>query len=79
MPAIVSVEVRDAPGFGSTMNCTVPLPVPLVPAVIRAHGSGAEALHVHALPADTDTLPVPPAAGIVTVVALSEYEQPAFW
>jgi hypothetical protein len=78
MPAIVRVDARGPELFGSTVSCTVPGPVPLVPAVIRAHPSGAEADHEQLEPVVTVIEVEPPASLNDAEVGASEYEQPAF-
>lgn len=59
-PAAVIVASRADPGFGSTVNGTVPFPVPLKPAVKCTHDCDAEADQLHALPALTLNEPEPP-------------------
>jgi hypothetical protein len=59
-PAIVNVVVRVAPLFAATWKATVPLPLPLPPAVIEAHGVELEAVHEQPAGAATPTLPAPP-------------------
>jgi hypothetical protein len=61
-PAIVSVPVRAAPVFAATLNATEPFPVPEAPAVTVIQVALLAAVHPHVLAADTDTVPVPPAA-----------------
>ena len=70
-PAAAMVAVRVAPGFGATVNATVPLPLPLAPEVIVIHDAPGTAVHVH--PGDAVTLnePVPPATGTVAPEALN--------
>jgi hypothetical protein len=58
-PPAVMVAVRSAPLFASIANCTVPLPDPLAPAVMRTHGSDAAAVHAQPAPALKLIEPVP--------------------
>lgn len=48
--------------FASIVNRTVPLPLPLVPAVMWTHGSPVAAVHAQPVNVDTDTVRLPPAA-----------------
>jgi hypothetical protein len=50
---MVSVPLRFLPVFLATVNRTVPLPVPLAPAVMVIHDSLDVAVHMQALPVDT--------------------------
>jgi hypothetical protein len=59
-PATVSVPVRVAPRFGSTMKATDPLPVPDAPEVTTSHAALEAAVHEHEPPVVTATDPVPP-------------------
>ena len=71
-PAIEMDPVRSGPVFAATVNATVPLPVPLAPAVIVIHVSDRVA--VHAQPAGLVTpmgVAAPPAAAIDWLAALS--------
>src|SRR5262249_51591446 len=62
-PAIVIVPLRAAPVFAATEYVTVPLPVPLLPAVIVIHDALLAAVHAHVVAdAVTVTLPVVAAA-----------------
>src|SRR6478735_11150265 len=76
-PAIVSMPVRGPPG--AALNWTVPLPVPVAPAVMDSHA--ALLLAVHAQPAApvTVTLPVPPCAGTLPDVGSIANVQLAPW
>jgi hypothetical protein len=78
-PAIVSVPVRDPPERGSTMNSTVPLPLPEAPEEIVIHDTLLDAVHAHDAPAVTPTEPDPPAAENVCDVGEIAYEQLLFW
>ena len=60
-PAIVIVPVRDGPLAAATLNCTVPLPEPLLPCVTVIHGTLLAAVHGQPPGAVTATEPVPPA------------------
>jgi hypothetical protein len=58
-PAIVSVPLRDAdPVFAPTLYVTVPLPVPLEPAVTDSQAVFVVAVQVHPVLAVTVTVPV---------------------
>src|SRR5579863_5413549 len=45
-PPMVRLPDRPAPGLAATLNFTVPLPVPLVPALIEIQAMSADAVHV---------------------------------
>jgi len=77
-PPIVSVPVRSGPAFAPALNSTLPLPVPLAPAVIVSHGSFLVAVHVQPAGAVTAIGGVdgPPAAGTVRLVGLIVTAQP---
>jgi hypothetical protein len=63
-PAIVIVPVRSAvPVLAATVNCTVPLPVPLAPCEIVTNVDPLAAVHEQVDAAVTVTLPVPPSGG----------------
>jgi hypothetical protein len=47
-PAIVSVPVRDPPGFGSAVNVVMPAPVPDAPDVMWIHDAWLAAVQLHA-------------------------------
>lgn len=65
-PATVIVPVRAAPVFAATLKVTLPLPLPVAPAVIAIHEALLVAVHPQPLPAVTATvLPVAPVAGTV--------------
>ena len=74
-PATVMVPVRVAPGFATTVNATVPLPLPLAPDVMEIHDAPVAAVHVQ--PGEVVTLndPVPPAMGTLAPEAPSVYVQ----
>jgi hypothetical protein len=58
-PAIVSVPVRTLPAvFAATLYVTVPIPVPLAPAVIVTQPTLLIAVHEQLVPVTTDRLPV---------------------
>ena len=63
------------PLWSPTMNATVPLPLPLVPDDILIQPVSLRAVHAHPDPADTATVPLPPAAGTVRLAGLIEYVQ----
>jgi hypothetical protein len=46
-------------------NSTIPSPWPFCPDLTVSHAVSAEAVHVHSLVAAIETVPVPPAAGII--------------
>ena len=70
-PPTTMLSVRDAPVFAAAVNATVPLPLPLAPAVMVIHDAPVVAVHVHPAGAVTLKEPVPPAAGMVAPEALS--------
>jgi hypothetical protein len=61
-PPIVSVPVRDDPLLAAIVKLTVPLPLPVGPAVIVSQLTPGAAVHAQPLPAVTVTDPVPPLA-----------------
>jgi hypothetical protein len=63
----VSRPERASPLFADTEIDVDPLPVPDVPFVIVTYGDPLEAVQLHAVPANTLTVAVPPPAGIETV------------
>lgn len=69
-PPTVIVALRSAPTFGSALNVTVPLPVPVVVPVNVSHAALDEADQVHPLVV-TLMLPVPPAFATVCVAGAS--------
>jgi hypothetical protein len=80
LPAIVTVPVRAGPLFAATEYETVPLPVPLAPAVTVIHAALLAAVQGH-VPAEAVTLTVPVdavAAGL-TEVGEIVYVQPFAW
>lgn len=77
-PAIVSVTVlAPAPGFGCAVNETVPEPVPVEPLDIVTQDAALAAVQPHPELVVTVAVPVPPAAGNVTLVGAIVYEQVA--
>ena len=60
-PAMVSVPLRAGPVVDATPNCTVPLPVPLLPLVIVIHDALLAAVHAHSGTVATATALEPPA------------------
>jgi len=62
-PAMVSVPVRSAPVFASTVNATGPFPLPVAPDVTAIHGALLVAVHVQPAAVVTFEFPVPPDAG----------------
>jgi len=73
-PATVSVPFRSFPGLVATRIVTLPLPVPLAPAVIVIHESLLLAVHAHPLDVDTLIVSVPPDLSIFVVLGEIEYE-----
>ena len=71
-PAIVRVPERGPPGLAATLNVTGPSPLPLAPEVTVTHAGPLPAVQAQPLPADTATVPVPPAAAIEELVGLIE-------
>ena len=73
-PATVTVPVRgDDELFASTLNATVPLPVPDAPAVTVTHVTLLVAVHSQPVSAVTATEPVPPAEGTDWLVGVIAY------
>ena len=71
LPAIVSVPVRAlVVGFAVTLYVTVPLPLPLLPALIEIQDALLLAVQAQPVVAVTVTVPLPPAA-----VAFAEGEE----
>jgi hypothetical protein len=67
-PAIVSVPLRNTPGFAVTVKLTVPLPVPEAPDAMLIQLTLATAVHEQALPpVVTAVEPDPPLAATVWV------------
>ena len=62
-PAIVSVPVREPPGFAPTLKPTEPFPVPLAPDVTVIHIALLVAVHVQLPAVVTLTLPEAPVLG----------------
>ena len=62
--------------FADAVNVTVPLPVPLEPAVTMIHGAPELAAHRQPAGAVTVTLPVPPVEGTDWLVGVMVKEQP---
>jgi hypothetical protein len=75
-PATVIVPVRDALWLAATVNCTVPLPLPLAPAVMVIQASLLTAVQTQPAPAVTLTELDPPLAVKVWLVGLMVNEQP---
>jgi len=57
-PPIVSVAVRAAPLFAETLNAITPLPVPDAPCVTASHAALLTAVHEHAAPVVSETVPL---------------------
>ncbi len=69
---MLSVELRAPAVLASTVSSTVPGPIPLDPAVMCTHPSGALAAHEQPEPVATLTLAVPPASVIDADVGFNE-------
>jgi hypothetical protein len=77
-PPIMSVLMRDdVLVLAPTVKATVPLPVPVAPAVIVIQPALLVAVHAHPVPAVILTLPVPPAADTDRLAGVIAYVQPA--
>jgi hypothetical protein len=61
-PATAIVPVRDGPWLAATANCTVPLPLPLAPAVTVIQASLLAAVQAQGVAVVTLTEPDPPLA-----------------
>ena len=72
---MVNVPIRCLPPVDSTVNRTVPLPLPDAPSVIEIHDSWLVAVHPQPAPADTATESEAPFSSIACSVGLIEYEQ----
>jgi hypothetical protein len=75
-PATVIVPVRDALWLALTVNCTVPLPLPLAPPVIVIQATLLVAAQSQPVTVVTLTEPDPPLAVKNWLVGLMENEQP---
>jgi hypothetical protein len=62
---MVSVPARVAPEFAAMLKLTVPLPVPVLPAMIVIQESRLAAVHAQPDPELTATVPDPPPAATV--------------
>ena len=60
---MVTIAVRDAPGFAPTASVTVPSPLPVAPLVIEIQSASLPTDHPQLAPAVTVRLIVPPEAG----------------
>ncbi len=69
---MVIVPVLLEPILAATEKATVPLPVPLPPAVTVIHEALLTAVQVQPTPAETLTLPFPPVSPKLAFVADSE-------
>src|SRR4051794_26917664 len=70
---------RALPVVAATLYCTVPLPVPLAPAVTVIQETVLAAVHAHPAAVVTATLPVAPAAGGDAVAGAIAIAQPLAW
>jgi hypothetical protein len=75
VPAIVSVAVRAAPVLAATVNCAVPLPLPLAPCVIVTNAALLVLVHAQPEAAVTVAVPVPPSAPKLVAGCATLYEQ----
>jgi hypothetical protein len=67
---MVTVPVREVPAvFAATFSDTVPLPVPVAPAITVIHDALLVAVREQPVVPVTVTLTVPPAAAAVVLVA----------
>ena len=79
-PPMLIVPERGAPVvFASTLKLTSPPPDPGEPPVTAIHGALLVAVQLHPPDDDTETVPGPPAAGIVVDGAPSVMVQPESW
>ena len=70
---MVIVPLRGTPVmFASNVNCTVPLPEPLAPAVTAIHAAPLTAVHAHPAPVVTATEPDPLPTGAACDGGLSK-------
>jgi hypothetical protein len=58
-------------GLRAAANSTIPSPWPLWPDLTLSQAVSAETVHVHSLVAAIETVPVPPAAGIISLADVS--------
>jgi hypothetical protein len=72
---MVNVPLRLLSVLRATVNLTLPLPVPLEPAVIVIHDSLDRAVQMQVLPVDTLIVLAPPSALTSTSLGEIEYEQ----
>jgi uncharacterized membrane protein len=75
-PATVMVPVRAGPVLAATEKLTVPLPVPVAPAVMVIQASLLVAVQAQPAAAVTLVEPAPPAAAMVWLAGLMENVQP---
>ena len=78
-PAMVSMAERGPPGVAAAVNCTVPLPAPLAPAVMDSQGALLLALQAQSAPVVTLMLPLPPVAAMLVLVGVTANAQPLPW
>ena len=76
---MVSAPERGPPEFAATLDCTVPLPLPLAPEATVSHGTVLAAVQSQPAPAVTETLPVPPPDGGLAAGGRIESVQPLPW
>src|SRR3569833_2071815 len=73
---MVKVPDRGPPVVAAVVNCTVPFPLPLAPAVIVRQDAPLLAVHAQSDPAVTLTVPPPPLAGTLALVGAMANAQP---
>jgi hypothetical protein len=71
---MVAVPDRATSVFAATVSCTIPFPVPLVPAATAIQGTLLDAVQAQVVPAVTETVAVPPAGSTVSEAGEIEYE-----
>src|SRR5574341_283269 len=74
-PAMVIVSIRCGPVLAATVNCTVPLPLPLAPLEIVIHAALLIAVHAQPDTVVTLTEPDPPLAVKVWLMGLMGSEE----
>ena len=76
---MVSVPLRAGPVAADALYWTSPLPLPLDPDAMVSHEALLDAVQLHPVPAETETLPVAAAAGTVALSGEMVNEQPGVW
>jgi hypothetical protein len=77
VPAITMLLLRPAPALASTESVTAPLPFPFGCPVIRIQSTGIDADQVQPVSVWTVSVIVPPCAGTLTLVGVTENVQGA--